>query len=191
MIQNTPVELMKSRQVVASPAEDRVPVGHALSRSPHGKPAKRLPEYLGAAKVVELIRAAPDELSRLAMLAQWRAGLRMGEALTLCFEDIDDEVLRVRQGKGNKQRMVRVHPELAAALRVSRDFRRATGSDRIVPMSKRTYQRRFREAVARAGFPGRITSHTLRHSFARHAIADRVPPSVLQHALGHATCQQR
>lgn len=53
-------------------------------------------------------------------------------------------------------------------------------------MSKRTYQRRFREAVARAGFPGRITSHTLRHSFARHAIANRVPPSVLQHALGHA-----
>ena len=53
------------------------------------------------------------------MLEQWRAGLRVSEALALEVADLslDAELptIRVRQGKGRKARVVPVHPELGAA----------------------------------------------------------------------------
>ena len=55
------------------------------------------------------------------MLAQWRAGLRVSEALALEVPDLnfigDNSTLRVRLGKGQKARLVPMHLELAAAFR--------------------------------------------------------------------------
>lgn len=49
-----------------------------------------------------------------------------------------------------------------------------------------TYQKAFREAVARAGFCKRVTPHTLRHSFATHLLASGVGIRDVQNLLGHA-----
>ena len=53
------------------------------------------------------------------MLTQWRAGLRVSEALALDVSDLsldsDLPTIRVRSGKGSRSRVVPVHPELAAA----------------------------------------------------------------------------
>ena len=54
------------------------------------------------------------------MLEQWRAGLRVSEALDLEVRDLSLDAayptLRVRASKGGKSRLVPVHPELHAAL---------------------------------------------------------------------------
>lgn len=80
-----------------------------------------LPEYLEASEVNALIHAAPHGQARLIMLAQWRAELRVSEAVALEVSDLqldgDQPTLRVRQGKGGKTRIVPEHPELAAAFR--------------------------------------------------------------------------
>ena len=87
---------------------------------------KRLPEYLEADEVDAIIRAAEDPRAKLLMLTQWRAGLRVSEALALDVSDLsldsDLPTIRVRSGKGRKARVVPVHPELAAAFRMALSY---------------------------------------------------------------------
>ena len=96
------------------------PKDRAMRQKPRGKGS--LPEYLEAAEVEDLIRQAPHAAARLMMLIQWRAGLRISEALALEARDLqldtDRPTLRVRRGKGERTRVVPVHPELEAALRL-------------------------------------------------------------------------
>ena len=48
----------------------------------------KLPEYLERDEVNALIAAAPNPKARLVMLEQWRAGLRVSEALALEARDL-------------------------------------------------------------------------------------------------------
>ena len=101
---------------------------------------QKLPEHLEADEVAAIIRVADDPRVRLQMLEQWRAGLRVSEALTLEVSDLsleaDNPTLRVRSGKGRRARVVPVHPELAAAFRLALSYgtvsngRLATSTDR-------------------------------------------------------------
>ena len=77
------------------------------------KREKRIPEYLEADEINAIIRAAPNPKAKLLMLEQWRAGLRVSEALDLEVRDLSLDTatptLRVRSGKGGKTRLVPVH----------------------------------------------------------------------------------
>ena len=67
-----------------------------------------------------VIRAAPNAKAKLLMLDQWRAGLRVSEALDLEVRDLSldtpNPTIRVRSSKGRKSRLVPVHLELHGAL---------------------------------------------------------------------------
>ena len=80
------------------------------------KRRKRIPEYLEADEVNALIRAAPNPKAKLLMLEQWRAGLRVSQALDIEVRDMSldtpNPTIRIRSGKGGKSRLVLVHPEL-------------------------------------------------------------------------------
>ena len=157
-----------------------------------------LPEYLLPEEVNALIQAAPHGQARLVMLEGWRAGLRVSEAVALKVEDlqldVDNPALRIRQGKGGKDRIVPVHPELAAAFRQVVDFGNV-GRGLLVTASRSTAWRWVKEALARAQERGDIPSgrwvgtHTLRHSAARHWLASGVPINVVSRWLGHASIQ--
>ncbi len=86
------------------------PKGVKLQQLPR-KNGFKLPEYLEFAEVNALIAAGPNPKAKLIMLEQWRAGLRVSEALALEARDLhldsDRPTLVVRQGKGRKPRVRR------------------------------------------------------------------------------------
>ena len=165
-----------------------------------GKVARRstLPEYLEPPEIEALIHSAPHGQARLIMLVQWRAGLRVSEAVGLEVADLqldgDRPTLRVRQGKGHKDRIVPVHPELTAAFRQVIDFGNVRRGP-LVNTSRSTAWRWVKAALDRAQELGTIPAgrwvgtHTLRHSAARHWLASGVPINVVSRWLGHSSIQ--
>ena len=160
---------------------------------------KKLPEYLEAHEVNALMRAAPNPRARLLMMIEWRAGLRVSEALALEVRDLSLDVdlptIRVRQGKGRKARIVPVHPELHSALSSALQFGNVGTEDRIVKAVRSTAHNWVQQAAARAQrdgaiAPGRnISNHTLRHSYARHLLTNGVPINYLSRWMGHSSIQ--
>ncbi len=157
-----------------------------------------LPEYLEPGQIDVLMQLAPHAQARLIILAQWRAGLRISEALALEVADLnlddDNPTLRVREGKGGKDRLVSVHPELGAPLRNFLAFSKVRRGP-IFDTSRSTGWRWLKTALERAVElnqipPGRkVATHTLRHSAARHWLASGVPINVVSRWLGHASLQ--
>lgn len=157
-----------------------------------GKVARRrtLPEYLEQSEVEALIQAAPNPQARLLMLIQWRAGLRVSEALALEPSDLhlgtERPTLRVNQGKGGRDRVVPAHPELRAALVNALAYGNA-GRGPIVQASRSTAWRWVQAAAKPTGKS--IGTHTLRHSYARHLLLNGIPLNYLSRWMGHASIQ--
>ena len=111
---------MTSTQAVCPPAQAPRALSQNTGRRKLQSGEKRIPEYLEADEINAIIRAAPSPKAKLLMLEQWRAGLRVSEALDLEVRDLSLDTatptLRVRSGKGGKTRLVPVHPELRGAL---------------------------------------------------------------------------
>ena len=162
------------------------------------KRQKRIPEYLEADEVNAIIRAAPNPKAKLLMLEQWRAGLRVSEALDLEVRDLSLDTatptLRVRSGKGGKTRLVPVHPELHGALGSALAYG-DINQGRIVEAHPATAWRGVQAALKRAEelgaiAPGkRVGTHTLRHSYARHLLMNGIPINYLSRWLGHSSIQ--
>ena len=162
------------------------------------KREKRIPEYLEADEVNAIIRAAPSPKAKLLMLQQWRAGLRVSEALDLEVRDLSldtaSPTLRVRSGKGGKTRLVPVHPELHGALSSALAYGDIS-QGRLIEAHTTTAWRWVKTAVRRseelgAIAPGKhISTHTLRHSYARHLLMNGIPINYLSRWLGHSSIQ--
>ena len=165
-----------------------------LQQRPREK-GSNLPEYLERQEIEAVIAAAPNPLAKLLMLEQWRAGLRVSEALALekrdLFLDSDRPTLRVRLGKGNKARVVPLHPELQTALVAVTSYG-AVGQGRLIHVSRTTAWRWVQAASELATErgqlpPGRhVGTHTLRHSYARHLLMNGIPLNYLSRWLGHS-----
>jgi integrase len=161
-----------------------------------GVKRRTLPEYLEAAEVRAILYAAPNPRAKLLILLQWRAGLRVSEALAVepgdLSLDTDRPTLRVRSGKGGKSRIVPVHPELQTALIAVLNYA-DVGRGKIITASRSTAWRWVQTAVFRAEIIGglpfgrRVGTHTFRHSYARHLVMHGIPINHLSRWLGHAS----
>ena len=177
----------------------RRPRGQYPKRRDSDRSLKLLPEYLEAHEVDALIRAAPNAKASLLFMVQWRAGLRVSEALALEVRDLSLDsglpTLHVRHGKGAKPRIVPVHPELHSAVSSSLQFGNIAQGDRLIKASRSTADRWIRAATEKAEEAGaipagrRISNHTLRHSYARHLLVNGIPINYLSRWLGHSSIQ--
>lgn len=172
----------------------RVTLGRdlAVADLPLSRVRKALPLVLAPAEVQRLLDHAPEPRFRTMMMVAYGAGLRLSEILCLTKSDIDSErmVIRVREGKGGKGRLVMLSPLLLEELRAH--WRRETLRTSLFPKpgtDARLYdtalQRAVKRAAKAAGLSDKISPHTLRHCFATHLLEQGVDIHVIQQLMGH------
>jgi site-specific recombinase XerD len=167
---------------------------HELAEQiPFARVEETLPAVLSRDQVTQLLRAELNLMMRTIYIAIYAAGLRISEVVKLEAADINSKrmVIRVREGKGDKDRYIMLSEQLLAILRHYWPHRRAAGNLLFPgevpgqPITTRAVQRAFREAADRAGLESKVTPHTLRHSFATHLLEMGVDIRVIQQLLGH------
>jgi integrase/recombinase XerD len=176
----------------------RVTLGRSaeIDRVPILKERRSLPLVLTPEEVARIIAAAPGLKYQTALSVTYGAGLRASETASLKVANIDSRAmtLSIEQGKGRKDRKAKLSPLLLEVLRkwwqVARPqvwlFPSRNGV--LNPISARQLSRQFLHAVEAAEIakPGRVTLHTLRHSFATHLLEAGTDIRVIQVMLGHA-----
>lgn len=144
-------------------------------------------------------RAWKAERDRALLEVIYACGARVSEAVSLRTSEIEPSLRVLRLlGKGSKTRIVplgqRAREALAAwigggrtklpnAARAAEVFLSKSGR----PMTRGDAWRVVKAAAARAGLSGKISPHTLRHSFATHMVEGGADLRSVQEMLGHAS----
>lgn len=159
---------------------------------PYGKRPKTLPSVLSPGEVQRLLDAARSGRERVLLQVTYACGLRLSEVLHLQVGNIDSArmVIHVRQGKGQKDRLVPLSARLLEELRAYWRLERPRtwlfpGQKPGQPMSDGNVQRHFRRLANGLGLNKRCTMHTLRHSYATHLVEAGVDIFTLKELMGH------
>jgi site-specific recombinase XerD len=163
----------------------------ALDRIVCQKKEKKLPVVLSRDEVRRLL-AAGRLKSRAILMTLYAAGLRVSELVGLRVADIDSPrmAIRVRQGKGRKDRYVMLSQTLLGVLREY--WKAYRPCDWLFPgkgphkqLDRQTVTSICRSAGRRARLVRRISPHTLRHTFATHLLEAGTDIRTIQALLGH------
>jgi integrase/recombinase XerD len=168
------------------------------------KLGRRLPKALTVEEVERLLGAVgggqtPEALRDRALLeVLYASGMRVSEVVGLNLQDLNlrEGVVRCR-GKGNRERVIPLHPTAVQALQAYLE----RGRPRLAPDLRQQAvfvnhqgERLTRQGLwlivkgyaRKAGLPPSVTPHVLRHSFATHLLQGGAPLRHVQELLGHA-----
>jgi len=124
-------------------------------------------------------------------------GMRVSELVALDRGDVDPDQANVQcQGKAGRTRIVPVSPQALAAVMEYLERARATLTNADVKalfvnhrggrLTRQGFWLILKSHAQRAGID-HITPHTLRHSYAAHALGQGVELSDIQKQLGHVS----
>jgi integrase/recombinase XerD len=165
--------------------------------------SRKLPQVLGHAEVTRLLESArgadPIELRDRALLeVMYGCGLRASEAIGLEIGDVDMRRGFVRpHGKGSKERIVPLGSQASRSIsRYLRQGRPDLVGANVEPklfvnfrggsLTRQGLYKIIQRHAKQAGLEGKMSPHTLRHTFATHLLSGGCDLRSVQEMLGHA-----
>jgi len=147
---------------------------------------------LSPEEVVQFLGCIESTKHRAILTTCYAAGLRISEVVCLKTDDVDSQrmVIRVDQGKGQKDRYVMLSPTLLEILRtwwrVSKPRHWLFPGDfPDSPISTSAVELACKKARRLSGIRKPITPHLLRHGFAVHLLESGTDVRTIQLLLGH------
>ncbi|MEX2465848.1 MAG: tyrosine-type recombinase/integrase, partial [Gemmatimonadota bacterium] len=201
------VELVRRRRISKSYQNQLVSALRFMCESVLGMPAlalriprprkeRRLPAVLSPEEVARMLARTRNPKHRALLMLVYSAGLRVGEVVRLRTADLDVDrgLVRVRQGKGSKDRYTLLARRAVEAVQLYRDAYPTEpwlfpGMDPAEHLTTRSVQRIVKQAAEAAGIAKDVTTHTLRHSFATHLLEGGTNLRVIQELLGHESAR--
>ena len=159
-----------------------------------GRPlrAKRLPEILTPEELRQILEQAYHDRGLYGLMTRtlFETGLRVSELVHVEVPDLDftERTLRVRAGKGGKDRVALFTADLAQQLRVYLGDRTRGAlfeSNRASAFTPRRIQQIVKAVAGKAGVAKHIHPHSYRHSIATFLRNQGVALDVVQLLLGH------
>jgi integrase/recombinase XerD len=166
------------------------PSDMVVSRLPYGKRPKRLMPVRARVEVARFLAGARSPVVAMLLRTIYATGLRLSEALALTAAHVDSRRLLLRVlGKGQKERVIPLSPQLLAELRaywlkVRPQAWLFPGKDKRRQLCASSVQRACQKICREQGLP-RITPHTLRHCYATHLLESGTDLRTIQALLGH------
>ena len=159
---------------------------------PAPKQPQKLPVILSPEEVLEFLSCVRGHNHRTILTCCYAAGLRISEVVALEVSHIDSRrmMIRVQQGKGQKDRYVMLSPKLLEILREW--WRRDRSQHWLFPgnipgrhISTDAVEHACQEAHRLCRLAKPITPHSLRHAFAVHLLEQGTDVRTIQLLLGH------
>jgi integrase/recombinase XerC len=162
---------------------------------------RKLPGFLDREQAKQMVEAPAEEHGELSardaavLELMYSSGMRVSELVSLDLDAIDLQsgVVRI-VGKGSKERLVPVGSYARAAIgrylvkRNAKPGGRALFVNRFgTRLTARSVRRIVARCAARLGLGGKVSPHTLRHSFATHMLDAGCDLRTLQEMLGHSS----
>ena len=152
---------------------------------------EKIPVVLSVEEVAAVIKAVNNLKHKVILMTIYSAGLRLSEclALTVADMDFDRNQIRIRQGKGKKDRQTVLSRTLLSEMK-----------DYLIKFCPKIFlfegqkggrysassvQAIMKRAVKKSGIKKHATVHTLRHSFATHLLENGTDIRFIQELLGH------
>jgi integrase/recombinase XerD len=159
---------------------------------PLPKKPQKLPVILSPEEVLHFLPCVKHLKHRVILTTCYAAGLRISEAVRLKAAVIDSQrmVIRVVQGKGQKDRYVMLSAKL---LEILRDYWKATRPKEWLfpgglpgqPITRDAVEHACTKAHQLSGLTKPVTPHSLRHAFAVHLLESGTDVRTIQLLLGH------
>ncbi|WP_245640216.1 tyrosine-type recombinase/integrase [Paenibacillus dakarensis] len=156
------------------------------------KKESKLPDVLSLNEVKQILSQVDNIKHRAILYLTYSSGLRVGEVVRLTLSDIDEErrIVKVRQGKGRKDRFTILSE---AAFMVLQEYMKVhtfekwlfPGQPEGSHLTERSVQKVFTQALQRSGITKKVSIHVLRHSFATHLLEAGTDLRYIQELLGH------
>jgi len=166
----------------------------SLEDLPRPRRKLRLPAVMSRKATQDVLNTVGNLKHQTLLVLMYSAGLRVGEVVRLQVHDLDEErgLIRVRSGKGNKDRYT-LYSVLAQQL--VQTYRQEYKPQKwLFPgpqpgrhLTERSVQQIVARIRKKIGLGPQVTTHTLRHSFATHLLENGTDLRYIQELLGHSS----
>ena len=172
------------------------------------KTARRLPTFVPETRMDSVLESLREESAATSLLEQRNAlivalfygsGIRLAELHGAKIGDLSEgyATLRVR-GKGDKERIIPLLPELSSRIESYIDTLRGEGiftteqmplivTEQGTALARSSIQRIVKSELQRANITGKASPHILRHTFATHLLNRNADMRDIQELMGHSS----